>query len=269
MAPDETPSFETVEYAVENGVGRLTLNRPDKLNAFNLQMLADVRAALAAAAQDDRVRVLVIAAAGRAFCAGQDLSERSREPGGPPPDLGESLEARYNPMILAIRSMEKPVVCAVNGTAAGAGVGFALACDIVLAARSAKFVLSFSRLGLVPDSGSSWSLPRLVGRARAQGLALLGETVDAETAEDWGLIWQCVDDDVLAGQALDLATELAARPTVGLGLVKRALNESAGNSLEAQLDLERDLQRIAGRSEDYREAVAAFMEKRPPKFSGR
>lgn len=262
-------NFEFITYAVSGGVATLTLNRPDKLNAFTVPMLGEVGEALGDAANDKDVRALVITGAGRGFCAGQDLSERTRDPDAPPADLGESLDVRYNPIVRAIRGMNKPVICAVNGVAAGAGVGLSLACDIVVAARSAKFVLSFSRLGLVPDSGASWNLTRLVGRARAQGLALLGETLDAETAAEWGLIWKCVDDAALMEQALDLAAGFNARPPIGIGLLKQALNESDANGFDAQLDLERDLQRQAGRTQDYQEAVRAFMDKRDPKFTGR
>lgn len=269
MAAGEGSGFETIIYAVQDGVGRLTLNRPDKLNAFTVAMLGEVRAAVEAAAQDEAVHVLVITGAGRAFCAGQDLGERDRAPGTPPPDLGESLGERYNPMVAAIRSMEKPVLCAVNGVAAGAGVGLSLACDIVVAAKSARFVLSFAKLGLVPDSGSTWSLPRLVGRARAMGLALLGETIGAEQAATWGLIWKAVEDDALDGDVSKLAADLCNKPPIGLGLIKQAFNESSGNDFAAQLDVERDLQRIAGRTQDYQEAVTAFVEKRDPKFVGR
>jgi 2-(1,2-epoxy-1,2-dihydrophenyl)acetyl-CoA isomerase len=268
-ADGPVPNFECVDYQVGEGVARLTLNRPNRLNAFTVQMLAEMKAALALAANDGSVRALVITGAGKGFCAGQDLSERKREPGAPPADLGESLGERYNPMILAIRSMDKPVICAVNGVAAGAGVGLSLACDIVLAARSAKFVLSFSRLGLVPDSGATWSLQRLVGRARALGLALLGETVTAKQAEDWGLIWKCVDDGDLLAEAQALAVSFNSKPPIGIGLLKQALNAGGENALEAQLDVERDLQRVAGNTEDYQEAVAAFMEKRDPKFTGK
>ncbi len=260
--------YEFITYGVTGSTATLVLNRPDRLNAFTVPMLGEVRAALDKAAADENVRALVITGAGRGFCAGQDLSERKRDPGTPPADLGQSLEARYNPIVRAIRRMGKPVICAVNGVAAGAGVGISLACDIVLAARSAKFVLSFSRLGLVPDSGASWSLVRLVGRARAQGLALLGETLDAETAENWGLIWKCVDDATLMDQAMALADGFCTKPPIGIALLKQALNESDVNGLDAQLDLERDLQRQAGNTKDYQEAVNAFMEKRDPNYTG-
>jgi 2-(1,2-epoxy-1,2-dihydrophenyl)acetyl-CoA isomerase len=209
---------------------------------------------------------VVLTGAGRGFCAGQDLSERKADA---PIDLAVSLGSNYNPLVRRLRALPKPVVCAVNGVAAGAGANIALACDIVLAARSASFGQSFAKLGLVPDSGGTYFLPRLVGSARAMGLALLGEPLSAEDAERWGLIWKVCDDARLADEATELARRLAAGPTKGYGLVKKALHASAGNLLDAQLDLERDLQREAGFSEDYREGVAAFLQKRPPAYKGK
>ena len=262
-------NFETIEFAIENGVARLTLNRPEKLNSFNAQMHDEVREALKIVHKDESIRCLLISGNGRGFCAGQDLSDRNVAPDAETPDLGESLEKKYNPLIRSLACLEKPVVCAVNGVAAGAGANIALACDIVLAADSAKFIQSFCNIGLVPDSGGSWILPRLVGHARAMGLALLGDKISARQAEDWGLIWKCVADDDLAAEANRLADHLATRPTKGLGLIKRAMLASSTNSQDAQLDLERDLQRLAGRSEDYREGVSAFMNKRDPEFKGK
>ena len=261
-------NFETIEFAIDDGVARLTLNRPDKLNSFNAQMHEEVREAMKTVREDDGIRCLLLDANGRGFCAGQDLSERNVAPDAEVPDLGESLEQKYNPLIRSLTSLEKPVVCAVNGVAAGAGANIALACDIVLAAESARFIQSFCNIGLVPDSGGTWILPRLVGHARAMGLALLGERLSARQAEEWGLIWKCVADDELAAEAGRLAKHLATRPTYGLGLIKRAMLASSANTLDQQLDLERDLQRLAGRSEDYREGVAAFMQKRDPEFKG-
>ena len=261
-------NFETIEFAIDDGVARLTLNRPGKLNSFNAQMHEEVREAMKTVRGDDGIRCLLLGANGRGFCAGQDLSERNVAPDAEVPDLGESLEQKYNPLIRSLTSLEKPVVCAVNGVAAGAGANIALACDIVLAAESARFIQSFCNIGLVPDSGGSWILPRLVGHARAMGLALLGERLSARQAEEWGLIWKCVADDELAAEAGRLAKHLATRPTRGLGLIKRAMLASSTNTLDQQLDLERDLQRLAGRSEDYREGVAAFMQKRDPEFKG-
>jgi len=254
---------------IDEGLCTITLNRPERLNAFTADMLNRFNATLGDAAADERVRAVLITGSGRGFCAGQDLNDRAVAPGDTPPDLGESLEKRYNPAIRSIRSMPKPVVIAVNGVAAGAGANLALAGDIVFAARSAKFIQSFSRIGLIPDSGGTYFLPRRVGSARAMGLALLGEALSAEDAAAWGLIWAVVDDDLLLGEATGVARKLATGPSVGFAKIKAALNASGGNTLDDQLDLERDLQRTAGLSDDYREGVAAFMEKRAPRFEGR
>ncbi|MCG8595449.1 MAG: 2-(1,2-epoxy-1,2-dihydrophenyl)acetyl-CoA isomerase PaaG [Kiloniellales bacterium] len=251
---------------IGGGVAVVTLNRPDKLNAFNEEMHLALRAVLERAEADSSVRALLLTGAGRGFCAGQDLGDRNVSGDV---DLGHTLENFYNPLIRKLRALPLPVVCAVNGVAAGAGANIALACDIVLAARSAKFVQAFCRLGLVPDSGGTYSLPRLVGEARAKGLALLGEPLTAERAEAWGLIWRAVDDEALMEEARKLATHLATQPTAGLAKSKQAIQASLDNDLDAQLDLERDLQREAGRSADYREGVAAFMEKRAAVFQGR
>src|SRR5580765_1873109 len=251
------------------GILMVTLNRPDKLNAFNPEMHQLLRDALEAARDEAGVRVVLLTGSGRGFCAGQDLSERNVSADAAPIDLSVSLGSNYNPLVRRLRALPKPVVCAVNGVAAGAGANIALACDIVLAARSASFVQSFSKLGLVPDSGGTYFLPRLVGSARAMGLALLGERLSAEEAERWGLIWKAVADERLVEEATGIAQTLAAGPTKGYGLIKRAIHASAGNSLDAQLDLERDLQREAGFSEDYREGVAAFMQKRKPQYKGK
>lgn len=266
MAPSDVSSDVLLVETAE-GVARLTLNRPEKLNSFNEALHAALRAALERAAAEESVRAVLLTGAGRAFSAGQDLGDR--DPGAGEVDLGDTLERLYNPLVRLVRGMEKPVVCAVNGVAAGAGANIALACDLVLAARSAKFIQAFCRIGLVPDSGGTWMLPRLLGEARAKGLALTGQPLDAETAADWGLIWKAVDDEKLMAEAGALATSLAAGPTVGLGLTKRAIHAAAGNGLDAQLDLERDLQREAGRTPDYAEGVAAFMQKRQPRFTGR
>ncbi len=255
--------------ALETGVLTITLNRPDRLNSFNPEMHQQLRRALERAAEEAEVRAVLLTGAGRAFCAGQDLSERNVAPGAAPIDLAISLGSYYNPLVRRLRALPKPVVCAVNGVAAGAGANLALACDLVIAARSASFVQAFSKIGLVPDSGGTFFLPRLVGTARAMGLALLGEKLSADDASSWGLIWKVVDDGALAAEALAIARQLAAGPTKAYGLLKKAMHASAGNSLDAQLDLERDLQREAGFSEDYREGVAAFMQKRPPSFKGK
>jgi len=253
---------------LSEGVLTLTLNRPERLNAFVPALHEALAAAFLRAEREAPIRAVLLTGAGRGFCAGQDLQERKHVPGEGPRDLGAGLDRYYNPLIRRIRALEKPVVAAVNGVAAGAGMSLALACDIVLAARSASFIQAFSRIGLVPDAGSTWFLPRLAGSARALGLALTGEALPAEQAAAWGLIWKCVADDALMTEARALAQRLAQGPTKGLGLIKRALNRSAHNDLDTQLDLERDSQREAGRSEDYREGVAAFLEKRPPRFRG-
>jgi len=259
---------DTLHVAVNDGVMRLTLNRSDKLNSFNEEMLLALRGALHRAHDDAEIRAVLLTGAGRAFCAGQDLGDRDPRKSIDPPDLGHTIETFYTPLIRLIRSLEKPVVCAVNGVAAGAGANIALMCDIVLAARSAKFIQAFARIGLIPDSGGTWSLPHLVGEARAKALALTAEPLPAETAAAWGMIWRVVDDAELMPEAEALAARLAAGPTFGLGLIKSAIQAAPGNSLEQQLELERDLQRQAGRSADYAEGVAAFLEKRPAAFRG-
>lgn len=254
--------------ALDAGVLTLTLNRPDKLNSFNEAMHRAFRAGLERAAADAEVRAVLLTGAGRGFSAGQDLGDRDPRKGGIP-DLGATIETFYNPALRMIRALEKPVVCAVNGVAAGAGANIAFACDIVLAARSAKFIQAFSKIGLVPDAGGSWSLARALGEPRAKALALLAEPLPADTAAEWGLIWKAVDDAALLPEAEAIARRLAAGPTRGLGLTKRAIQASATNSLDAQLDLERDLQREAGRTADYAEGVIAFLDKRKPEFTGR
>jgi 2-(1,2-epoxy-1,2-dihydrophenyl)acetyl-CoA isomerase len=262
-------NYENILCKSENGVARITLNRPDRLNSFTTAMHAEVRDALAAVKNDPTARVLLLTGAGRGFCAGQDLADRAVAPGGAPVDLGASIENNYRPLVLALRSLAMPVVCAVNGVAAGAGANIALACDIVIASKSASFIQAFSKIGLIPDSGGSFFLPRLVGTARAMGLALLGDKLSAEQAAAWGMIWQCVDEAEFSPAVERLVAQLAQAPTRGLAAIKQALYASTGNTLEAQLDLERDLQRALGYSADYREGVAAFLEKRAPRFTGR
>jgi 2-(1,2-epoxy-1,2-dihydrophenyl)acetyl-CoA isomerase len=261
-------TYETILFALAEGVARLTLNRPERLNSFTDAMHAEVRDALGKLAADPSARALVITGAGRGFCAGQDLSDRAVAPGAEPADLGASIERNYKPLVLAIRALPLPVICAVNGVAAGAGANLAFACDIVIAAKSASFIEAFCKLGLIPDTGGTYFLPRLVGSARAMGLALLGDKLSAEQAAAWGLIWQCVEDAELAAVTDRLAAHFAMAPTKGLARTKQALQASPGNTLAAQLDLERDYMRELGKSDDYREGVAAFMAKRPPNFTG-
>ncbi|MAK91595.1 MAG: 2-(1,2-epoxy-1,2-dihydrophenyl)acetyl-CoA isomerase [Oceanospirillaceae bacterium] len=262
-------SFEHIIYSVDAGVALLSLNRPQALNSFNEAMHLEVREALKMTAENPDARVLLLTAEGRGFCAGQDLSDRNVAPDADMPDLGLSIEKFYNPMIRRLQQLPMPVICAVNGVAAGAGANIPLACDLVLAARSAKFIQAFCKIGLVPDSGGTWFLPRLIGMARAKQLALLGEPLTAEQALEWGMIYRVTDDEALRDEALVLARQLATQPTMGLGYIKRALNDSVSNGFDEQLTLERDLQRLAGRTDDYREGVAAFMAKRPAEFKGR
>jgi 2-(1,2-epoxy-1,2-dihydrophenyl)acetyl-CoA isomerase len=262
-------SYQHILFEVADGIARLTLNRPERLNSFNTVMHSEVRDALAGIEDGSKARALVITGAGRGFCAGQDLGDRAVAPGGTAVDLGDSIEKYYKPLITTLRNLPLPVIAAVNGVAAGAGANIALACDLVIAARSASFVQAFSKLGLVPDSGGTWFLPRLVGTARAMGLAFLGEKLSAEQAAQWGLIWRCVEDAELAGVVDGLARQLAVAPTRGIARTKQALYESWGRTLEQQIDVERDYQRELGRTADYKEGVAAFTEKRTPQFTGR
>jgi 2-(1,2-epoxy-1,2-dihydrophenyl)acetyl-CoA isomerase len=246
----------------------VTLNRPDRLNAFNDAMHLELRKAVEEIEADRSCRALMINGSGRGFCAGQDLNDRLVKPGEKlPPNT--SLERYYNPLVRKLRALPFPVIAAVNGVAAGAGCNIALACDIVIAARSASFVQSFARIGLVPDSGGTWFLPRLVGNARARGLALLAQEIKAEKAAEWGMIWRCVADDALIYEARRICDHFSFAPTQGLALIRRALDASSSNDLDTQLDLERDLQREANMLPDYAEGVRAFMEKRKPKFQGR
>jgi 2-(1,2-epoxy-1,2-dihydrophenyl)acetyl-CoA isomerase len=262
-------SYATILFESRAGVARLTLNRPERLNSFNVEMHEEVRAVLDQVKEDGSCRVLILTGAGRGFCAGQDLGDRAVTPGGAATDLGDSIERRYKPLVLALRNLPLPVIAAVNGVAAGAGANLALACDLVIAARSASFIQSFCKLGLVPDSGGTWFLPRLVGRARAIGLAFLGDKLAAEEAAAWGLIWRCVADEEFPAAVEELAQRLAAAPTRGLARIKEAIYSSGERSLAEQLDVERDYQRELGHSLDYAEGVAAFLEKRAARFTGR
>jgi 2-(1,2-epoxy-1,2-dihydrophenyl)acetyl-CoA isomerase len=261
--------FETILFEITDRVAYLTLNRPQKLNAFTALMHAELREAMDQVRGATDTRALLLTGSGRGFCAGQDLSERVVSPGSARFDLGSSLEQNYNPLVIGLRELPLPVICAVNGVAAGAGCNLALACDIVLAARSASFIEVFSRIGLIPDAGGTYFLPRLVGSARAMGLSLLAEPVSAEQAVDCGLIWKCVDDAELMREARELARRLANGPTRAYALIKQALLVSTTNTLQQQLALEARLQREAGHSADFQEGVKAFLEKRPAQFSGR
>jgi 2-(1,2-epoxy-1,2-dihydrophenyl)acetyl-CoA isomerase len=260
--------YKNIIIEEKNGVGYLTFNRPQALNSFNVDMHHEVAEVLNLWAKKQNVRCIVISGEGRGFCAGQDLGDRVVDPNATAPDLGYSIETYYNPLIRTLVNMPKPVICAVNGVAAGAGANIALACDLVIAAKSANFVQAFCRLGLVPDSGGTWFLPRAVGHARAMGLALLGDKLPAETAKEWGMIWDVAEDSELKSKVTELAERLAKQPTFGLSLIKKAIHQSRNHSFDEQMHLERDLQRIAGRSEDYREGVQAFMNKREPNFQG-
>ncbi len=262
-------SYESIQFDIKDGIARLTLNRPDRLNSFTDAMHAEVREALAKVKADNSVRVLLLTGAGRGFCAGQDLSDRAVAPGAEPVDIGAAIEKNYKPLVLALRALPLPVVCAVNGVAAGAGANLALACDIVIAAKSASFIQAFSKIGLLPDAGGTKFLPQLLGNARAMGLAMLGDKLSAEQAAQWGMIWKCVDDEQLAGETEALLTHFANAPTRGLAATKQAIYAAETTTLEEQLNIERDAQRDLGRSDDYREGVAAFMEKRAAKFTGR
>jgi len=261
-------TYESVRLETADGVATLTLHRPDRLNSFTVAMHGEVRAALDEVDANAAVRCLVLTGAGRGFCAGQDLADRAVAPGSEALDLGASIENHYKPLLLRLRRLRMPTICAVNGVAAGAGANIPFACDLVFAARSASFIQSFAKLGLVPDCGGTWWLPRLVGPARAAGLTLLGDKLGAEQAESWGLIWRCVDDAELMPTALAVAKQLAAGPTRGYVRTREALEANLQRSFEQALEVERDFQRELGRSDDYREGVTAFMEKRAPRFTG-
>lgn len=256
-------------FEVKGGVGIITLNRPDKLNSFNEAQHHALVDAMDKVEANPKIRCLLLTGAGRGFCAGQDLSDRNVAPGSAPVDLGETIGRFYNPLIKRLHNSDIPTICAVNGVAAGAGANLALAFDIVLAARSAKFVQVFSNIGLIPDSGGTYILPRNLGQARAMGLALLATPLKAEQAKEWGMIWDVYDDDILFGEAFKMAASLACRPTLGFELTRKAIRQSFDNDLESQLALEQKLQQQAGFSYDYKEGVGAFMAKRKPVFKGK
>ena len=258
-------TYESIQLEQSDGVARITLNRPDRLNSFTRGMHGELRAALGGLGD---ARVVILTGAGRGFCAGQDLNDRAVAP-GEAVDLGETVDECWNPLIRTLAELPQPVIARVNGVAAGAGANIALACDIVVAAKSAKFIQSFSALGLIPDSGGSWHLPRMVGQARALGLALTGEPLPAEKAAEWGLIWKAVDDAALDAEVDALAARLAALPPLGLAAIKRIIRSSWSRSLDEELDEQRDEMRRLGFTRDYHEGVAAFLEKRPAKFEGR
>ena len=261
-------SLQTIQVEVSQGVATVTLNRPDRLNSLTREMLTELNNALAVVRLDASVRCLVLTGAGRAFCTGQDLDDESVDPALGPVDLGAVIEHGYRPIVLGIRDMPFPVLAAVNGVAAGAGANIALACDVVIAALSASFIQPFCRLGLLPGAGGTWTLPRLVGPARAMGMALFGEPLEAADAQAWGLIWECVPDEELAARTRQLATQLAQGPTLGLARTKQAIQASSAQTLEASLDLESAFLRELGGSLDYREGVAAFRARRPARFIG-
>ena len=265
MTGEQAVAYETILFEIAGPVARITLNRPDRLNSFTAAMHEELRDALANLGDS---RVVVLTGAGRGFCAGQDLNDRAVAP-GEAVDLGETVEASWNPLIRTLTSLPQPIIARVNGVAAGAGANIALACDIVVAARSAKFIQSFSAIGLIPDSGGTWVLPRLVGQARALGLALTGEPLPAETAAEWGLIWKAVADDALDSEVDAIANKLAALPPLGLAAIKDMIRSSWQYSLDEELERQAGAMRRLGFTEDYREGVAAFLEKRPPKFAGR
>jgi 2-(1,2-epoxy-1,2-dihydrophenyl)acetyl-CoA isomerase len=258
-------TYESILVDNADGIARITLNRPDRLNSFTRAMHAELRVALG---NLGNARVVVLTGAGRGFCAGQDLNDRAVAP-GEAVDLGETVEESWNPLVRTLASLPQPVIARVNGVAAGAGANIALACDLVIAANSAKFIQSFSALGLIPDSGGSWHLPRLVGQARALGLALTGDPLPAEKAAEWGLIWKAVVDEQLDAEVDAVATKLAALPPLGLAAIKQIIRTSGSRTLDEELDLQRDEMRRLGFTHDYREGVAAFLEKRPARFEGR
>ena len=260
-------AYDTILLAKDNGLATITLNAPDKLNAVSRKMIAEIKICWEELAADTSVRAVLLTGAGRGFCAGADLADPDREASATA-DSGAALDKYFNPTIRAMRALPKPIVSAVNGVAAGVGMSFALASDIAIAGKSASFLQAFARIGLLPDGGSTWFLPRLVGEQRARALAMLAPQISAQEAKDWGLIWDVVEDAELMKTATDLARRLADGPTMALSRIKEALGRASGNTLSQQLDVERDFQRELGRSGDFKEGVAAFLAKRKPAFKG-
>lgn len=260
--------LEQITYSVNNGIATIQLNQPESLNSFTKIMLGELKQMLQVAREDLEVRVIILTGSGRAFCAGQNLRERTRKPEEPKPDLGESLKERYSPIAMAIKESPKPVIAAVNGVAAGAGANIALACDLVIAKKSASFLQAFTRIGLMPDAGGTHTLTRNAGRQRAMGMTLLAQPVSAEVAESWGLIWRAVEDEKFAEEVTKIATQLANGPSLAYAATKRAILAAESSDFKSALDLESDLQTDLGFSNDYEEGVLAFREKRKPNFTG-
>ena len=261
--------FNTILFQVENGVAIITLNRPDRMNAINTQMFEDLNAALDTCERDDTIRCLVLTGSGRGFCAGQDLHDRKVNKSAERPDLGKTVGENYNPFLMRLYNLSMPTLAAVNGTAAGAGANFALACDMVIAAESAKFIQVYSNIGLIPDSGGTFILPRLVGLARAKEMCMSARPIKADEAVSIGMIARMVGDDMLLETVMKIAMDMAQKPTLGLALTKQAFHQSFSNDLEAQLECERQMMQKAGFSDDYKEGVSAFLEKRKPVFKGK
>ena len=261
-------SYETIRYEVKEGIATLTLDRPEVFNSLNELMHKELKEVLGKVKKDKTIRVFIITGEGRAFCAGQDLNDRSVNSSDEKLDLGASIEKKYNPLIKSIYNLEVPVICKINGVAAGAGVGIALACDFIISVDTASFIQAFCKIGLVPDSGNSFFLPKLIGMARAKELCMLGDKLSAKTALEYGLIYRVYSKDDIDAEVEKLALHFSKAPTYGLSLIKKALNESFDNTLNEQLELEKNLQRMAGHSSDYKEGVAAFLQKRTPEFKG-